>query len=137
MVQNGMPYQGMYPYYQSTQPTVQPMQQMPQMMTQNVPQQPVGVPGRIVHNPAEIRPNEVPMDGRKSYFPTDDEQYIFAKQWNSDGTIRTVKYEKCKDEPVVTQETTPDANSMILDRLDKIEKLLTAKRTSKKEEATE
>lgn len=137
MVQNGMPYQGMYPYYQSTQPTVQPMQQMPQMMTQNVPQQPVGVPGRIVHNPAEIRPNEVPMDGRKSYFPTDDEQYIFAKQWNSDGTIRTVKYEKCKDEPAVTQETMPDTNSMILDRLDKIEKLLTAKKTSKKEEATE
>ena len=134
MVPNGMPYQGMYQFYQPTQPTVQPIQQT---MPQNVPQQPIGVPGRIVHNPAEIRPNEVPMDGRKSYFPTDDEQYIFAKQWNSDGTIRTVKYEKCKDEPVVTQEAMPDANSMILDRLDKIEKLLTAKRTSKKEEASE
>lgn len=134
MVPNGMPYQGMYQFYQPTQTTVQPIQQT---IPQNVPQQPIGVPGRIVHNPAEIRPNEVPMDGRKSYFPTDDEQYIFAKQWNSDGTIRTVKYEKCKDEPVVTQEAMPDANSMILDRLDKIEKLLTAKRTSKKEEATE
>lgn len=134
MVPNGMPYQGMYQFYQPAQPTVQPIQQT---MPQNVPQQPIGVPGRIVHNPAEIRPNEVPMDGRKSYFPTDDEQYIFAKQWNSDGTIRTVKYEKCKDEPVVTQEAMPDANSMILDRLDKIEKLLTAKRTSKKEEVSE
>lgn len=134
MVPNGMPYQGMYQFYQPTQTTVQPIQQT---IPQNVPQQPIGVPGRIVHNPAEIRPNEVPMDGRKSYFPTDDEQYIFAKQWNSDGTIRTVKYEKCKDEPVVTQEAMPDANSMILDRLDKIEKLLTAKRTSKKEEVSE
>lgn len=133
MVPNEMPYQ-MYQFYQPMQPTVQPIQQT---MPQNVPQQPIGVPGRIVHNPAEIRPNEVPMDGRKSYFPTDDEQYIFAKQWNSDGTIRTVKYEKCKDEPVVTQEDMPDANSMILDRLDKIEKLLTAKRTSKKEEVSE
>lgn len=129
MVQNGMPFQGAYQYYQPAQTTIQPIQQMPP--------QPVGVPGRIVHNPAEIRPNEVPMDGRKSYFPTDDEEYIFAKQWNSDGTIKTVKYERCKEEPVIAQSASVDVNSAILDRLDKIEKLLISKKPSKKEEASE
>lgn len=107
-----MSYQGPYQYYQ------------PPMQTPQVPQQPIGIPGRVIHNPAEVRPNEVPMDGRKSYFPTDDERYIYAKQWNSDGTIRTVKYEKCKDEPTIFQDGTSDTGNAILERLDKIEKLL-------------
>ncbi len=94
---------------------------------------PIGIPGRVVKNPNEIRPNDVPMDGSPSYFPTDDGNYIFAKCWNSDGTIRTVRYGRI-DEAI--QESEADVSKAILDRLDRIEKALSQnqKKAPKKEE---
>jgi hypothetical protein len=94
----------------------------------NYSQQPVrtlvGIPGRTIKNPSEIRPNEVSMDGSPSYFPTDDGNYIYAKQWNSDGTIRTVRYTRADE---TTQATEESVSKSILERLDKIEKLLSKK----------
>lgn len=84
------------------------------------------IPGRSIADPAEIKPVEVPMDGSVSYFPTNDGQYIYAKCWSSDGTIVTAKYIRSNDppptsEPVVT-------NNDILERLERIEKLVTPKK---------
>lgn len=91
----------------------------------------MGIPGRVVKNPNEIRPNDVPMDGSPSYFPTDDGNYIFTKCWNSDGTIRTVRYGRI-DEAV--QESEETISKAILDRLDRIEKALSQKKAPTKKE---
>lgn len=86
-----------------------------------------GLPGRIVNAIEEVAPNEVPMDGRVSIFPKRDYSSIFAKAWNSDGTIQTVEYvPKVVDVPTETVVApTPDISNTILERLDNIEKLLT------------
>lgn len=112
---------------QFTPPNYQ--QQMPPVQTQKMP---VGISGRVIKNPTEIRPNEVPMDGSPSYFPTDDGNFVFAKCWNSDGTIRTIRYGRI-DEAV--QETEENIGKTIMDRLDRIEKMLVQKKapTEKKE----
>ena len=80
------------------------------------------IPGRHITNPAEIKPNEVPMDGSVSFFPTNDGNYIYAKCWNSDGTIITAKYSRV-NEPEPTPEPSV-TNKDILDRLEQIEKLV-------------
>jgi hypothetical protein len=61
------------------------------------------------------------MDGSISYFPQANNQVIFAKQWNSDGTISTVKYILDQQQP---QEEKPDPFKPIYDRLDSIDKKL-------------
>lgn len=50
------------------------------------------IPGRKVNGIEDIMPNEIPMDGTVSLFPKADFSCIFAKQWNSDGTISTVTF---------------------------------------------
>jgi hypothetical protein len=128
--------------YNPTVPNMQPPQwpggQANQFISPNYQQAPsqpqripIGIPGRVVKNPNEIRPNDVPMDGSPSYFPTDDGNYIFAKCWNSDGTIRTVRYGRI-DEAI--QESEADISKAILDRLDRIEKALSQKKAPTKKE---
>lgn len=80
--------------------------------------------GRIVGNESEVKPNEVPMDGRISFFPTSDYSRIFAKAWQSDGTIKTVIYAPVVENAV---ETNQDVTSVILKRLENIEKMLSKK----------
>ena len=112
-------------YGQQLYPQPQPMQNQPwnqpQMVQQSfpqMPQQPVGLVGRIVQNPNDIRPNEVAMDGSITYFPMSDQSCILAKRWKSDGTIETFRFVPeevasvdCKDEG-------------IKDQLDRIEHML-------------
>lgn len=103
------------------------------------------ISGRMIGNISEVVPNEVPMDGSVSFFPQSDYSCIYAKKWNTDGTIQTVKFV-----PVVetdkTQETSAsnfkanwedlaDDMANISNRLENIEKLLTPKttRTTKEE----
>lgn len=130
-------------YNQTTVPNISPQPWSGVQQNQFIPpnyQQPqppsvqriaIGIPGRVVKNPNEIRPNDVPMDGSPSYFPTDDGNYIFAKCWNSDGTIRTVRYGRI-DEAI--QESEADISKAILDRLDRIEKALSQKKAPTKKE---
>lgn len=110
-----------------------PQQQVPQAPAnyfQNgnfqAPQQPVrstnSISGRIVGNLNEIAPNEVPMDGRVSYFPTSDYERIYARAWMSDGTIKTVTYTRVLEEGEQPAESNP--MDVILARLDNIEKML-------------
>ena len=59
---------------------------------QAMPQQIVGINGRIVQAVENINANEVPMDGSMAFFPKQDLTEIYAKSWNADGTIRTLTF---------------------------------------------
>ena len=67
---------------------------------QAMPQQIVGINGRIVQTVETINPNEVPMDGSVAFFPKQDLTEIYAKSWNADGTIRTLTFK-----PVLNDKT--------------------------------
>lgn len=58
------------------------------------PQQttPTVLPGRMVDKGEDIMVGEVPTDGSLGLFPQKDGSCIYAKSWNSDGTIRTMKF---------------------------------------------
>ena len=119
------PYNGyMVPNY--NQNMVYPMQS-PQNFQQNRPVQnaPVGLNGKPIQRPEEITPNDVMMDGSISYFPAQDGSCIYAKSWNQNGSIDTIRYipetvdVKPKEDPYA------QIFQQINDRLSKIEKALT------------
>ena len=116
--------------YGGVVPNVQPGVpfQRPELPQQK-PTTPV-IPGRPVDNPAEIRPNEVPMDGSASFFPTNDGKYIYVKCWNSNGEIITAKY--VRDNTPEPAQSNPQQD--ILDRLERIEKLVTPKKAANNKE---
>lgn len=111
-----MPYQPSYPYYNQMQNPYQPYipsvsspmvspyqgtmstpQYTPQPYQPQIPQAPQFVPvqihGHTIKDEAtEVPPNDIPMDGTVSLFPTEDYSCIFAKHWNKDGKITTTKY---------------------------------------------
>lgn len=66
------------------QMTVAPQQQFQQM--------PVGINGKVVLSVENITANDVPMDGSVAFFPRQDMAEIYAKSWNSDGTIHTTVF---------------------------------------------
>lgn len=82
--------------------------------------------GRVVNSPNDITPNEVPMDGSVSLFPSSDYSCILAKTWNRDGTIQTVKFVPEVNPDQVTLDQASQENTMdtILKKLDAIEKKL-------------
>lgn len=67
---------------------------------QAMSQQIAGINGRIVQAVETINPNEVPMDGSVAFFPKQDLTEIYAKSWNTDGTIRTLTFK-----PVLNDKT--------------------------------
>lgn len=82
--------------------------------------------GRVVLNPEEITVQDVPTDGSAAFFPAADYSCIYARQWGNDGLIRPVKYVPEKtEEPSPVQNT--DVLSVIMERLDSIEKILKRK----------
>ena len=86
-------------YQQSLQQPLVPTQ-MSGANQQAMPQQIVGINGRIVQAVETINPNEVPMDGSVAFFPKQDLTEIYAKSWNADGTIRTLTFK-----PVLNDKT--------------------------------
>lgn len=74
------------------------------------------------------------MNGSISYFPSRDGSAIYAKQWLPNGTIRTLIY-RPESAPEEKREAT--AEEQILDRLSRIEKLLTPKKASSRKEQEE
>ncbi len=94
------PYMERMNYMQQYQQNLQPVQQ------QSVPvqsQQTMGIAGRTVQSVEQITANEVPMDGSLAFFPRQDMAEIYAKQWNADGTIKTVIYRPVIDNAVNSQ----------------------------------
>ena len=137
------PYNQQYTNSYQQQPDAQQMQ--PNYQQAPVPQQIKGINGRVIGNVNEVTPNEVPMDGNISLFPMNDYSCIYAKMWNTDGTIQTVKFIPVVDNvqaaPQAKQLTDEHYNN-IVERLDKIEQMLAIQkksnaRTTKKEEVNE
>lgn len=94
------PYQdrmaGLQQYNQNLQSQFPSMQQT----VQNVPQvQNVGINGKFIQVVENITANDVPMNGEVALFPKQDMTEIYAKAWQSDGTIKTVVYKPV--EPVL------------------------------------
>ena len=137
------PYNQQYtnPYQQ--QPDAQQMQ--PNYQQAPIPQQIKGINGRVIGNVNEVTPNEVPMDGNISLFPMNDYSCIYAKMWNTDGTIQTIKFMPVVDnvqEASQAKQLTDEHYNNIVERLDKIEQMLAIQkksnaRTTKKEEVNE
>ena len=48
--------------------------------------------GMSIHDPADIKPMDIPMDGHMSFFPMDDYSCIYAKVWSNDGVLRTFRF---------------------------------------------
>ena len=78
------------------------------------------ISGRIVENQSEIKPNEIPMDGSLSFFPTKDCSCIYVKVWGNDGQLRTFRFVPEKQDGMEPQ----SEFSQVLSRLDSIEKKL-------------
>lgn len=110
------------PFGQFQQPTL-PVLQQPVQNTPNIPQ---GIMGRTVMSDADIAANDVPMNGSPAYFPRQDGTVIYARQWNPDGSITTVRYI-----PDVPQQEETEQTPTLLDianQLDDIQSILKAER---------
>lgn len=81
------------------------------------------IPGRIVQNEKDITPQEVPMNGSIAVFPLNDNSSVILKTWNSDGTIKTVRY---------VPESESGATDDISVRLDNLEQRLSKLEYNKK-----
>lgn len=93
------PYQdrmaGLQQYNQNLQAQFPSMQQP----TQNTMQpQNVGINGKFIQVVENITANDVPMNGEVALFPKQDMSEIYAKAWQSDGTIRTVVFKPVLEE---------------------------------------
>lgn len=132
--------QNMYPsvpqpaYGQVNYPNMyQPPAPQPQSMPQ--PTAPAMF-GKVITNPNEISPQDIPTDGNCCYFPMADKSCIYVKSWNPDCTMSTVKYvpetavqvKPPTDqpapvaEPAATQET--NLASTLIEHLERIEKAI-------------
>ena len=108
------------PYQQVQQQRFQPQEQMlaTQMSgtaQQLMPQQAIGLNGRIVQVVENINANEVPMDGSMAFFPKQDLSEIYVKGWNADGTIKTIVYKPQIDNKSVQANTSLDTEKLKID----------------------
>lgn len=100
-------------YYNPSMPSsLYPQVQTPARPTTY--QQPNYISSRMIKSLDEITPQEVPMDGSVSLFPMEDYSCVYAKAWNRDGTIRTVKYIPEKQEEVTQDSVTGFAGADVL-----------------------
>lgn len=80
--------------------------------------------GRVVNSLEEISPGEVAMDGSVSIFPFLDGSCVYTKNWNSNGSISTVKYVPETIEANSEAACSENFQQKIDERLTKIEELL-------------
>lgn len=99
--------------------------QTPSLPNAAQPSTPVAI-GRFINSPDDIVPNEVPMDGRVSFFPLRDCSAIYAKQWDANGNIQTAKYVLSVETTGVDPDTVQGSPKMdeIVTKLNSIEQKL-------------
>ena len=119
-----LPYQPYNPMFNPNIPNQNYPTQPQQSPLQSYQQRPPIIPGRVVADINEVTPNEIPMDGRVSLFPKNDYSCIYAKAWNSDGTITTVKFVAEQPSPSAEPaqnniETALASNKEQVDKIDK------------------
>lgn len=125
------------------------MEQMfPQFASPQQMQQPQStLSGRLIDDISTVTANEVPMTGDYAVFPKKDMSEVYVRQWQNDGTIRTLKFVPVENEPNNSTldkfETHTDALSEFRDvlekrlddfnkRFDKLESLITPKQTNQR-----
>lgn len=92
--------------YQTTYPYIQPPNVQPQTAVNLPVFQQRGINGMIVQSIDNITADSVPMDGSIAVFPKQDLSEIYVKNWNADGTIRTLTFKPVvQDENKETVET--------------------------------
>lgn len=121
------PYQPYNPMFNPNIPNPNYQMQPQTSPLQPYQQRPTVIPGRVVSDINEVTPNEVSMDGRVSLFPKNDYSCIYAKAWNSDGTITTVRF--VPEQPVNQPKETASNNietvlASIKEQVDNINKRL-------------
>lgn len=114
---NTPPANGSYNYSNGLQQIQQTQQPQPQQS------RPQPLNGRVVADPADIVPKEIPMDGSISFFPSQDLTYILAKQWNTNGAIDTVKYVPERP-PQQEQPVQNEGIQKIMDKLNAMEEVI-------------
>jgi hypothetical protein len=86
--------------------------------------------GRAVQDVSQVGVGEVPTDGSTGWFPALDGSCVWARRWNGNGTIETVRYvPEPSPEPV-------DELAALRQRLEAVEAAL-AKKSKRKESAFE
>lgn len=131
-----MPYQN--PYSMPFAAPYQQQQYTPAMPTMaQMPVQQPGIAGHLVGSHEEIKPQDVPMNGSAAYFPAQDGSVIYAKAWNPNGSITTVRYvpeanQAQDDVQAPTLFDVIDQLSDIQDMLKAAQKPATTKRATKK-----
>lgn len=89
------------------------------------------LPGRVITNPDEVTPQEVPMDGSVALFLMKDYSAIYAKAWNNNGTITPVKY---VPDPTAQQAMAGfNFQQEVINRLDQIERRLNTRKPNYKQ----
>lgn len=85
-------------------------------------------PGRIINNPDEVMPNEVPSNGNPAIFPSTDWSCIWVKAYGADGLIHPLCYRL--DQPDTSKQ--PSEFDQVMQRLNKIEETMIRLMESKK-----
>lgn len=84
------------------------------------------LPGKLINNLNDIRPQNIPYDGTVAWFPASDYSCVFAKGWSDSGDrIDTIKYvpeQRANQE----QQVSPEMQLLqaIIQRQDRIEQML-------------
>lgn len=117
-------------YMPNTVPTNVPQMQPQQGYSTPTPQfVPAPIHGHTIRDDSvEIPPNDVPMDGTVSLFPTEDYSCIFAKHWNKDGKITTTKFVPVPMDEDYTP--TPGFEDEMRSRMDELKQLIQQDRRS-------
>lgn len=133
------PYQGnvynpsttLYPQIQqppmlrnlTSTPQLQPSNQQPSSM---IPNQ---IIGKVVGSQNDVFPNDVPGDGSIALFPQSDYSVIYAKQWNADGSISTIKFvPEIQNETAEQQDAGGVTMADVMNQLSNIEDLIKSQR---------
>lgn len=116
----------MYPNCYSGPATAYPAPYSGQSLMPTAVQLPNQLRCKYINGLEDVTPNDVPMDGSSSFFPLNDGSTIYVKRWNSDGTIKTVKYTRDAEEPEVKKSLEDTIN----ERFDEIVDILKKNRPS-------
>lgn len=108
----------------------QNLQQMQGVGIQNgYPQQFVqAIPGRMIHDIQEVRPNEVPNNGTVAIFPKDDMSCVYVKYLSNVGKIETMTFV-----PMAQTAENPPENGELAEIRDKLDEIV-ANRMADKDE---
>lgn len=90
--------------------------------------------GKWVDSPNEIAPRDVPMDGTIALFPSRKGDVIYAKAWDSNGSIATIEFHPVQDS---SGPATSSEFDTIMEKLNRIEERLNYKRYDQKKDKSD